>query len=273
MTGQKKPRASTVDVKHDQDPMGELYEDLMGRERGATVRALEKQWIAGLLWYRQLRELFGTKERVELLSALGTPFWRGIQEVLWNELILRVTRLTDRRSVAGKNNLTVIRLPELCEDAALREEVQGYVDTAVGAVDKGMRDWRNRYISHTDFALATNPEARPLAPVDLEGIGIVLDAVHASINAICAHYLPGTSIVNDLGGPPMAGVFLLNVSQLVQAVLFVDSIIDSKQVTPPTDYEVAASFLRTLNSDEDPRSIIELRKAAERVRKTAPATR
>ena len=81
---------------------------------------------------QEFRELFSNKEDVELLNAIsGGGFLWDIQHIFWDDLMLRVTRLTDPIRTASKDNLTIWMLPDFCEDLALCNEVRELVEDAV----------------------------------------------------------------------------------------------------------------------------------------------
>ena len=146
---------------------------------------------------QEFRKLFSNAEDVELLNAIsGGGFLWDIQHIFWDDLMLRVTRLTDPIRTARKDNLTVRRLPDFCTDPELCNEVRRRVDVAVDAAGFA-RDWRNRRISHRDLTQAIAPNAEPLAPANLRQVATALDAVHAVLNVISVHLLD-EDIGNDV---------------------------------------------------------------------------
>ena len=150
----------------------------------------------------EFRELFTRPEDVSLMNALtGGAFTWDIQNVLWDDLLLRVCKLTDPPKSAGKHNLTVTVLPAFCEPhgAALYDQVQHLVRTAVKKATFA-RDWRNRRISHSDLATAVGT-AEPLAPASLERVTSALDAVHAVLNTI-SNQLMQAEIQNSITVTP-----------------------------------------------------------------------
>ena len=241
--------------------------DDTGTEFGAAFYSLQNDWTWGLMRINEFRELFGRAEDVELLNAItgGGLTW-DIQSIFWDDLVLRVCRLTDPPSSGGKQNLSVTRLPEFCEDKkpALCDEVRRCVDTAVEKA-KFARDRRNRLISHTDWARAMAP-SDPLAPATLKQIASALDAVHAVLNAVSRGLL-NTGIANRVDVPPRARAFLCYARQLADSVKFIDTLIETDGTTSVTDCAVASAFLRRLGCEPTMArvdNIIELREAARR---------
>ena len=104
--------------------MREEYQTRFGEEFAAIYYALRNDWAAGLWRLGEYRELFGDAENVELLNATGDGGFIGeIQQILRDDLMMRLCRLTESLNSAGKANLTVRRLPEFCTDQELRAEV------------------------------------------------------------------------------------------------------------------------------------------------------
>lgn len=161
------------------------YQDKLGKEFGSVLYEIWNDWASGVVRLKEYRVLFSDQETVKLLNAASGTFMWDIQQILWQDLLLHVTRLTDRAKVGGRENLSVQALPPFCEQVELQAEhpelhatVQALVTEAVAAA-KRPRDWRNRRISHTDRGLAIDPETESLAPTSLHQVQAVLDAVHA----------------------------------------------------------------------------------------------
>ena len=241
------------------------YERELGRRFSMIFDRLWSDWASALIRYEEFRELFGDAERVKLLNAIGGGLFRDVQQMSWSDLMLRLTRLTDPPKIAGKDNLTVNGLPDLCEDPDLRKEVGGLVREAVGAAEFA-RDWRNRRISHSDLARAIDPSPEPLAEANLRKVKAALDAVHAVLDTISMRLL-GKIIENEVVIRPRARAFKAYLGQLVEAVQYVDSVIDPTGEKPVTDLGVAEAFLRKLHRGatwQNTRQVFELREAAHR---------
>ena len=93
------------------------YQAQLGTEFGAAFHGLRNEWAWGLMRVNEFRNLFTGADDVALLNAItGGGFTWDIQHILWDDLLLRVCRLTDPCKSAGKHNLTVTRLPSFCEE-------------------------------------------------------------------------------------------------------------------------------------------------------------
>ena len=224
------------------------YRIRLGTEFGDAFHRLRNEWAWSLMRRDEFRELFSRAEDVSLLNALtGGGFTWDIQHILWDDLLLRVCRLTDPEQSGRKDNLTVRRLPAFCEQhgAALYDQVQHLVDLAFKKAEFA-RDWRNRRISHSDLATAVG-DAEPLAPASLQKVTSVLDAVHAILNAISKELL-NAEIANLITAKPRARAFLAYARQLADSVKFVDAVVDPDGATQVTDTDVAARSCVNLNS-------------------------
>ena len=90
-----------------------------------------------------------------------------------DDLVLCLTRLTDPEKTGKKENLTIKRLPDLCEDLKLREQVQQLVEMAVELAEPA-RKYRNQQISHIE----RNPGAATVPWASLDHAQQALDGVH-----------------------------------------------------------------------------------------------
>lgn len=146
--------------------------------------------------------LFGTEpERVELLNAAAPSFFRLVQHSLGHDVLLRICRLTDPPKSAGKENLTLRRLPALVAPQ-IRRCSEVLVDKALCACQFA-RDWRNRRIAHRDLALALEEGATPLAPARRQDVDGALDSIVALLDAIQLYYQEATTAYRM--GPAVGG--------------------------------------------------------------------
>lgn len=260
----EKKVAEEPKMNHSNDTVKREYQNKLGEEFGSIFHALMNDWCLGKMRIEEFRLLFGNVEDLKLLNAItGGGFLYDIQKILWDDLMLRLSRMTDPARSAGKENLTVQRLPELCKEPKLRCEVDNRVKAAVEST-KFARDWRNRRISHADLARAISPDANPLDHANIEKVGKALDAVHAVLECISIKLLK-EHIWNDVVIPPRAGAFVAHTKQLAKAVQYIDSAIDPTGNTSITDSKAASEFLRKIGCRsgwEEKNIIFELREAA-----------
>ena len=167
------------------------YVKHMGTPLGVQFGALWQEMAWLYLKWGEYDELFGKKpSRVQLLNEAAPLFFRVIQNVLWEDTLLHIARLTDPAQSVGKGNrtnLTIQALPDLV-DASINKSIAGFVDIAVQRADF-CRDWRNRHIAHRDLALALNGSANPLKPANRKKVRETLQAIGDVLNAISVYYM------------------------------------------------------------------------------------
>lgn len=229
----------------------------------ALLDALGKEWAGGVARLNEFERLFGKAEHIVLLNLVGGEFFADVQQILWDDLLLRVTRLTDPAATGRKDNLTVQRLPDLCErDKFPGNMVQEQVDAAVQAA-KFARSHRNLRISHKDLAYAIGGSKLP--STTLGQIRAALDAVHAVLQTVnMGHRRAHLSAEVSVG--PRVEAFLGRTEMLVDAVLCVGELLaDLSGQAPAWDDDVARDCIRRLGgvpSPENVRRIVNLRFAA-----------
>jgi hypothetical protein len=137
--------------------------------------------LAARQW-NQYRQLYGhSPERVAFLNEVAGHFFGMVQDVLLDDVLLHLTRLTD----PPKRNLTLKRLFGFAPDPALGAELDRLVPAACEACDRA-RTTRNQRIAHTDFtrAVAGTFEDYP-SRADVEA---ALRAIRAVLHRLETHY-------------------------------------------------------------------------------------
>jgi hypothetical protein len=164
------------------------YINAMGRELGQVFHYLWKECAWLHLKWHEFVTLFGTNaKRVDLLNAAAPAFFKIVQDLLWEDTLLHICRLTDPAVSPGKReNLTVCRLPMLVLPA-LRPKVEHAV-AATRCQCKFARDWRNRHIVHRDYPLALDKHANPLEPATIKSVSEALASIAGVLNILEGQY-------------------------------------------------------------------------------------
>jgi hypothetical protein len=186
------------------------HEVALGRDLGRVYHELwnECSWLHAK--WQEYVILFGTSpERVELLNSAAGFFFRVVQDVLWEDILLHLARMTDSPRSAGKRNLTLRSLTDLIDDDGLRVEVSALNAEAVRATGFA-RDWRNRHIAHRDFDLALNAETVPLEAASHVAVTAALKALGDVLNHISVR-LTDSTIIFDVVTPFTGAEKLLRV--------------------------------------------------------------
>lgn len=159
-------------------PLGKLHYDLWNE-----VVWLHAKW-------GQFRQLFGaTPERVDLLNRTAPVFFYFLQDVMFEDVLLHICRLTDPPETGRghRQNLTLLRLETVIEVPQLRTEVAALLQD-VSARSAFARDWRNRHIAHRDLPTARGLHPQPLAPASRQHVEDALGAIRAVMNRAQSYY-------------------------------------------------------------------------------------
>jgi hypothetical protein len=161
----------------------------MGDKLGPQYHALQQELIYLHRKWMEYVALFGTKPtRIQLLNATASVFFRTVQDVLWDDMLLHIARLTDP-SVTGKfYNLTLQNLPELIADEQLKAKVAPLVKSALDQ-SAFCRDWRNRLVAHRDLDTAINGAADQISGGSRDQVNKLLQTMDDVLNAVEFHFL------------------------------------------------------------------------------------
>ena len=177
------------------------YISLMGEELGKIFHELEREVTWLHTKWGEYVELFGTKpSRIELVNKAAPLFFGVVQDVLWEDVILSIARLTDSPKTAGKDNLTIRRLPEYIDDPEFKPSLEELIQLSAQATDF-CRDWRNRRIAHRDLQLAIESRAKPLKPASRKKVKDALTSIVEVLNVVARHYLIPETIFDVPTGP------------------------------------------------------------------------
>ncbi len=144
-------------------------------------------WIH--LKWNDFRRLFGSdKETIELLNNAAPDFFGNLQRMMWEDVLLHLSRLTDPVRSAGKDTLTVRRISEMIPDEQLKELVTLLAENARSSTQFA-RDWRNRRLAHRELPPLADEQPVPLAQASRQHVETALLALRQTMNAVANHYL------------------------------------------------------------------------------------
>jgi hypothetical protein len=117
------------------DHLAELGEDL-----GSLYHELWNEVVRLHTKWDEYVELFGTKpSRLELLNSSAPLFFRIVQDSLWENIIIHITRITDPPKSCGKANLSITCLADLVDDK-IKTIISEQIKSAVKKSEL-CRDW------------------------------------------------------------------------------------------------------------------------------------
>lgn len=170
---------------------------IMGELLGSSFYVLwqELSWL--YTKWEEYVELYGTKpSRIDLLNKAAPRFFRIVQDVLWDEMILHIARLTDPPQSKYKANMTIRRLPDLVENAHTKKALAPLIEASIQKSDF-CRDWRNRRIAHLDLEHVINRGINPLKPASRKKLAEALNSIAEVLNTVTEHYA-GSSTIFDI---------------------------------------------------------------------------
>ncbi|MDX1251757.1 MAG: hypothetical protein IDH49_05830 [Gammaproteobacteria bacterium] len=160
----------------------------MGGDLGRIFYALYKEVVWVHAKWQEYRKLFGTdSERIALLNRTASFFFNIVQDGIWEDVLLHISRLTDPPRSVGRDNLTIKLLPSLIQDNALRTEVEKLVAVCVERAEFA-REHRNRRLAHRDLLHATEPPAAPFSGISRAHIEQMLLALRNLMNRLDGHF-------------------------------------------------------------------------------------
>ena len=190
------------------DDIRDRYVALLGKSLGEVHHAVWND-LAGLhVKWGQFSALFGeTPERVDILNSAAPLFFRIVQDVLWDDTLLHIARLTDAPKIGSRTNLSIRCYPELITEPGNRARIEALVDTAIQA-SVFARDWRNRRIAHNDFQLMVNQQTQPLAVASRLSVKGALAAIAEVFNEVERSYFNSETAFDGMYEPGDAAAML-----------------------------------------------------------------
>jgi hypothetical protein len=179
------------------DPLRQVYQEVY-----QDVCRLHAYW-------KVFCQLFGEDQSVSVLNSAASFAASSIQSALSENIILRITKLTDPAEQHGRKNLSLARLLEVTESEDLRNRICPLLDNITEAA-KPLRERRNKWSAHRDLKYALSIE-KALPPVTWANLDHVLKLIRAFMHEIEKRYGRGASLYEriELGGDGEALVFYL----------------------------------------------------------------
>ena len=211
----------------------------LGTDVGDAFYNLHLNWLETSVQFEEYRELFNDENDVGMLNAIGAKFFRNIQLIMQDSLILHITRLTDQPGSGKKRNLSVRQIMQLLEkdqniprperfrDQEWIEKLEELVTKAEDIAEYA-RQHRNWRIAHLDFDTVMGTKSVPLKPLDIEEVKRIIDSIFRVIYFVHSAMYPDTDLYDTVAYQSGAGHFVAQERNRVDFVLFFDSLIQSE---------------------------------------------
>jgi AbiU2 len=202
-----------------QDEVRAEYAAKMGPQLGELQYLLWHDVTTLHLNWAEFRELFATKpSRIALMNETAPAFFGRLEDVLWKDVLLHLSRLTDKPAGRGKQRLTVLQYTPLVARLPIRDAVHAALDKVERAA-RFARDWRDRRIAHRDFKHAQDPAATPLEPASRAKIEAALKAVRELMQIPEDHFRDTlVSYEHVIGAPGGAWDMLYHLDSGLEAI-------------------------------------------------------
>ena len=194
----------------------------MGEEFGSVFYKLNNVWSYALIKSQEFRLLYSDRENLDFINAIGGRFFASIQDVLYDDILLQLTRITDRKQIGERKNLTIRMLPDYIDDEGKKWEVSKLVKQAVRDTEFA-RNWRNKRIAHMDYNHHMDSKAFPLKLSNFKKVQTSLDAIHDVFNEIQIG-VTGIPLANGVISDPVAQQLITNLERMADYMLYVDSL-------------------------------------------------
>ena len=243
------------------------YVSALGQKRGSIALKVYDRWAYACWWFHDLNILCTHQGIKGLPDFMGQRYYERLKHLLWQDIMLTVSRLTDppRQGAKGRyENLTVQWLPiifkdlcvDMCSNGAARAAEVCAIYTEIAQLIKDLRKpvkpirkWRDKFYAHSSLAYALNPAANRLAHVDLEMIKASLEAMRVLVSKV-NQYCEGAS-VGILWEQDATGFrnFAVKVLHLVEGAQFIDKCMDPSGEESFTALETNRRFLRQIGAE------------------------
>jgi hypothetical protein len=175
----------------------------MGSDLGEFHFLLWKDLTWLHLEWRQYRELFGTHEtRIALMNNTAPRFFWSLERVLWQDILLTLSRLSDPPGTGGQQNLTFRRLIPHISDVGLRARFTAALDKYEESA-RFAREWRHRRFAHRELGHAADPQTNALVSASRASVEQALAAARDVMNLLEGHFQSGETAYDhgsDAGG-------------------------------------------------------------------------
>jgi len=148
--------------------------------------------VITISWKWQIiRSLYGTQERVDLLSATAPSFFQVCQSTFADDVFLMLSRITDSPKTRGQENLVIARLIDSIDanqDPAFHQKLKQMADAAILAC-LPFRKHRHKRLAHSDLSFKLQTAGNLIPNISVDEINRAVEALQNVLNEFNRHFL------------------------------------------------------------------------------------
>lgn len=170
---------------------------VFGEDLGSLYHALHNEVVWLHAKWSEYKKLYAeSPERVDLLNDSAGHFFSVVQEVMWENVLMHISRLTDPAVQGKHNNLTLLKLPEAVTDPSLAKKLSEQTALAKSKAEFAkMR--RNKIHAHQELSLALGDKSVQLPAASRAHVEEVLKLFREILNLIQRKYMNNSTTAYD----------------------------------------------------------------------------
>ncbi len=149
------------------------------------VSNLHKLWTS----YKQL--FYTSKQRTQLLDKSAKRFFKMVEGILINEIVLIICKLADPSCSKGKQRFSLEALKKEIQEvkrSSLNKELKQRFSLFKDKTILLKKDFRNKTIAHYDYSLISTWPSKPLPKIAISTIEDILRELRNFMNSIEYHF-------------------------------------------------------------------------------------
>lgn len=173
------------------------FMQIFGADLGAKYDGLRDEVILVHAHWAMITEFVNGEERRKLLVSTGGYFFLEVHRVFVDDVILRLSRLTDpaQQGRGRQKNLSLYALLDDISDPSLKSKIQNLIEEAKKKIAP-LREHRHKRIAHFDLNVAFNDPSFSLPSINGQSVDEALAAVGEVLGQLLDEY-QGTSTIHE----------------------------------------------------------------------------
>jgi hypothetical protein len=169
----------------------------MPKEMEAEFRLIQHELFTIIAKWRSFVELYGTESHVDLLNNAAPVFFRIVQDIFVDDVILSILRLLDPAKSMGNDNLSIAHLIDHLAQSgvgALHAEVTS-LHSDIRKDSERLIKIRNKLLAHNDLSEKQNRSASLYAGVtknlidkQIQSLCSLMNRIHSSLSDTETYY-------------------------------------------------------------------------------------